>query len=249
MSFAGTCSCQYFYCLFYSVGAPQDLVLHSIGLSHETLHFLLCHITFVRDLYIGLFVTGTFPCLPRSGISSRLGIRFSLISVLDMAYRRQLSCHSVSSRLSTASAASLLSSRKPSSMFTLTGCLSLLEKSPSSAAASASSSHSIFNTSSLGKCGIEFGVSFGLWLWLTSCVLAMVVITVPIFSRQARTASTVCNDPSACSPTETLLRLLLFGPFSATLGLQQADRYPSVQLRGQRGFFLFPCLFYANPSF
>ena len=107
-----------------------------------------------------------------------------------MAYRRQLSCHSVSSGLSTASAASLLSYRKRSSMFTLTGCLSLLEKSPSSAAASASSSRSIFNTSFFGKCGIEFGVSFGLWLWLTSCVSAKVIITAPVFSRQARTAST-----------------------------------------------------------
>ena len=68
-------------------------------------------------------------------------------------------------------------------------------------------------------------------------------------AREAPRDKRICNDPSAGSPTETLLRLLLFGPFSATLGLQQADRYPSVQLRGQRGYFLFSCLFYANPSF
>ena len=41
---------------------------------------------------------------------------------------------------------------------------------------------------------------------------------------------------------------LLFGPFSATRSLEQVDIYPSVQLGTQCGFFIFSCLYYANPS-
>ena len=104
------------------------------------------------------FVTVTFPCLPKSEILSRSSICLGLISVLVMAYRRQLSCHSMSSGYSMASAASLMSSHKPS-LLTLTNSLSLLEKSPS---ASASSFRSVFNTcSSFGSCGVEFEVAFG----------------------------------------------------------------------------------------
>ena len=86
-----------------------------------------------------------------------------------------------------ASATSLMSSRKPSSLLTLTGSLSLLEKSLSSVAASASSSRSVFNTCfSFGNCGIEIRVSLGLWLtsWVT------VFIAASVLSREAMTAST-----------------------------------------------------------